>query len=249
MIHEAFHSNLVILADGLKACVTGIYSNALMAKSEANEVMSGNRQTLVELARPISYKSSQRYAELNLIMYSAFFLESYINTYDYAVNSSDPNYQFEVFSKLPTSKKWENHFPNSQEFLSEIRNLFAFRNFLVHSKPIRHKDNKNEVFVKGSGWIPVSTVSTFISNDLGLTQENFPVEQLRKVCSLVGEAVDLIEAKSPGFNRHYKLKPNVEEQLIAIQQANEDYRKISKALQSNQKYMSALKKLKLPENT
>lgn len=223
MFSTDHHSNLVILADGIKACVTNILSNAMMAESEAQEVVSGRRTTQTELMRPILYKSHQRYAELNLIIYAAFFLESYINTFDYSLNSSSPNYDFEKFVNLSTIKKWELHFPEEQEFIADLKNLFNYRNFLAHSKPIRRVGGVSEVYVKWQGWKPVISVSSLVKNELGLAQENYSVDELKKICNLTNLSVDLIESKSPGFNMHYKLKVDTGEQLDSIEKANDSF--------------------------
>lgn len=232
LIKQEHHSNLVILSDGLKACIGSIHSNALMAESEAAKVLSSENTSLTEILRPPFYKSSQRYSELNFLMYAAFFLEAYINIYDYTVNSTSPDYAFEEFSKKPTSQKWESHFPLQLDFLKNIKDLFGFRNFLVHSKPIRRSGGKNEVFVKGRGWIPATETSSLVTNELGLFLENIPVKKLIEFKELINQSVDLIESKTPGFNGHYQLKIRSEEQFQLIEEANKSYKKLESQLKS-----------------
>lgn len=230
MFRTEHHSNLVILADGLKACIVSIHTNAMMAESEAEAVVNGTNTTMTEQMRPIFYKSQQRYSELNFLMYAAFFLEAYINMYDYSLNSAIPTYDFEKFSKLPTSQKWKSHFETEANFLAQVRDLFDFRNFLVHSKPIRRQGSKNEVYVKGKGWISAMEVSSLMTNDLGLAQDNIPVEKLTMIHDLINNSVDLIEQKSKGFNLHYNLKLNSIDQFDLIQKANVCYHDLGKKL-------------------
>lgn len=230
MIFTDHHSNLVILADGMKACVTNILSNAMMAANEAQEVVSGKRTTPIELMRPIMYKSHQRHAELNLIMNAAFFLESYINTFDYELNNSNPEYNFEAFVNYSTVKKWESHFAEEHDFLGNLKNLFNYRNFLAHSKPIRRNSGVSEVYVQRQGWKPVISISSLVKNELGLAQENYSVEELKNICNLTNLSVDLIDSKSPGFNRHYSLKIDLIAQFNLIEDANTSFIELSNKL-------------------
>jgi hypothetical protein len=232
MIHSEHHSNLVILSDGLKASIATIHSNALMAEDEGRRIVSGENTTMTEKMRPLFYKSSQRYAELNFLMYAAFFLEGYINIYDYASNRDIPNYKFEDFSKKSTSQKWQSHFPSALDFLEKVKDLFGFRNFLVHSKPIRRASGTNEVLVKGAGWIPVTNVSSLVTNDLGLFLENIPVKQLIDFKNVINAAVDLIESKTPGFNAHHQLKIKSDEQFQLIEESNRAYKELGEQLRA-----------------
>lgn len=232
MIHLEHHSNLVILSDGLKDCIRNIHTNALMAEEEAKKVISGENTTPVELMRPLFYKSGQRYAELNFLMYSAFFLEAYINIYDYTMNFQKTGYSFESLSRKSTSQKWQSHFPSETKFLEKVRDLFAFRNFLVHSKPIRRTDSVNEVFVQGSGWTPVTQVSSLVTNELGLFLENIPIERLIDFQRVINSSVDLIESKSPGFNAHYRLRIDSNEQIQEIATLNRSYEELGNQLKS-----------------
>lgn len=234
MIHHKHHSNLVILSDALKSCIQSILTNAQNAENEASKVLSGEYTSFTETMLPMFHKSSQRYAELNFLIYAAFFLEAYINIYDYTINSSNPNYSFEEFSKKPTSQKWQSHFAEKSDFLTKIKDLFGFRNFLVHSKPIRRSNEKSEVYAKGKGWIPATEVSTLVTNDLGLFLENIPIKKLIEFKNLINQSVNLIESKHPGFNGHYQLKILSEEKFVLIENSNEAYRKIGNQILSSQ---------------
>lgn len=223
MILSDHHSNLVILADGLKMCIASIHTNALMAEEETKKVISGKNTTLTEKMRPTFYKSSQRYSELNFLMYAAFFLEAYINIYDYSLNYQNQSYDFEKFSKNSTTGKWRSHFPSQPDFINKLEDLFDFRNFLVHSKPIRRSSGRNEVFVKTKGWIPASEVSSLVTHELGLFLENIPVDKLISCKNLINLSIDLIESKTPGFNGHYQLKVKSDDQFDLIGVANQSF--------------------------
>lgn len=230
MFRENHHSNLVVLSDGLKMCITSIHSNSLMAENELQKIITGENTTTTEQMRPMFYKNQQKYSELNFIMYAAFFLEAYINMFDYTIYSNNTNYNFENFSKLPTSQKWKNHFNNESEFIIKVRDIFDFRNFLVHSKPIRRLNSVNEVYVKGKGWLPASSISSFINNDTGLLLENISIQKIKEVKELINASINLIESKVPNFNMHYNLKINAEEQITFIDASNNKFNELYKIL-------------------